>query len=107
MNISAPAIRRPIATILLTSALGLAGLLAFNVLPVSPLPQIDSPTISVSAQPPGASPDVMAAAVATPLERQFGHIAGVTDRSYEEIADAVVENVERLRRGEPPLNRNV
>ncbi|AFL88336.1 cation/multidrug efflux pump [Terriglobus roseus DSM 18391] len=83
MNISAPAIRRPIATILLTAALGLAGTLAFNVLPVSPLPQIDSPTISVSAQLPGASPDVMAAAVATPLERQFGHIAGVTEMTSQ------------------------
>ena len=80
---SAPAIRRPIATILLTAALGLAGILAFNVLPVSPLPQIDSPTISVSAQLPGASPDVMAAAVATPLERQFGHIAGITEMTSQ------------------------
>ena len=83
MNLSAPAIRRPIATILLTAALGLAGILAFNVLPVSPLPQIDSPTISVSAQLPGASPDVMAAAVATPLERQFGHIAGITEMTSQ------------------------
>ncbi|WP_263371716.1 efflux RND transporter permease subunit [Granulicella cerasi] len=79
MNLSAPAIRRPIATILLTAAIALAGSIAFNVLPVSPLPQIDSPTISVNASLPGASPEVMAAAVATPLERQFGHIAGVTE----------------------------
>jgi multidrug efflux pump len=83
LNLSAPAIRRPIATILLTAALGLAGTLAFNVLPVSPLPQIDSPTISVNAQLPGASPDVMAAAVATPLERQFGHIAGITEMTSQ------------------------
>ena len=79
MNLSAPAIRRPIATVLLTSGIAIAGMLAFTVLPVSPLPQVDSPTISVNANLPGASPEVMAAAVATPLERQFGHIAGVTE----------------------------
>ncbi len=79
MNLSAPAIGRPIATILLTAAAAIAGGIAFMVLPVSPLPEIDSPTISVSASLPGASPDVMAAAVATPLEREFGHIAGVTE----------------------------
>ncbi|HEY3884635.1 MAG TPA: efflux RND transporter permease subunit, partial [Vicinamibacterales bacterium] len=79
MNLSAPAISRPIATILLTAAVAVAGGLGFMVLPVSPLPEIDSPTISVNASLPGASPAVMAAAVATPLERQFGHIAGVTE----------------------------
>ena len=79
MNLSAPAISRPVATILLTIAVAVAGGIAFTVLPVSPLPQIDSPTISVNASLPGASPDVMAAAVATPLERQFGHIAGITE----------------------------
>jgi multidrug efflux pump len=79
MNLSAPAISRPIATILLTAAVAIAGGIAFTVLPVSPLPEIDSPTISVNASLPGASPDVMAAAVATPLERQFGHIAGITE----------------------------
>ncbi|HEY2283804.1 MAG TPA: efflux RND transporter permease subunit, partial [Solirubrobacteraceae bacterium] len=79
MNLSAPAIGRPIATILLTAAIAIAGGIAFIVLPVSPLPEIDSPTISVNASLPGASPDVMAAAVATPLERQFGHIAGVSE----------------------------
>ncbi|MEZ2346502.1 efflux RND transporter permease subunit [Terriglobus sp. RCC_193] len=83
MNLSAPAIRRPIATILLTAAIGMAGVLAFYALPVSPLPQIDSPTISVNASLPGASPDVMAAAVATPLERQFGHIAGITEMTSQ------------------------
>ncbi|MDE1176338.1 MAG: efflux RND transporter permease subunit [Edaphobacter sp.] len=83
MNLSAPAIRRPIATILLTAAIAIAGGIAFNVLPVSPLPQIDSPTISVNASLPGASPEVMAAAVATPLERQFGHIAGVTEMTSQ------------------------
>jgi multidrug efflux pump len=83
MNISAPAIRRPIATILLTAAIAIAGIIAFRVLPVSPLPQVDSPTIVVNASLPGASPEVMAAAVATPLERQFGHIAGVSEMTSQ------------------------
>ncbi len=79
MNISAPFIRRPVATTLLTAALAIAGGIAFNVLPVSPLPQVDFPTISVSAGLPGASAQIMASSVATPLERQFGHIAGITE----------------------------
>src|SRR4051795_4021682 len=79
MNISAPFIRRPVATSLLTIALTLAGVLAYTKLPVSPLPQTDSPTIFVSASLPGASPETMASAVATPLERQFGRIAGVSE----------------------------
>src|ERR1700744_5008732 len=79
MNLSVPAIRRPIATILLTAAVAIAGMIAFVVLPVSSLPQVDSPTIFISASLPGASPDVMAASVATPLERELGHIAGVTE----------------------------
>jgi multidrug efflux pump len=79
MNISAPFIHRPVATTLLTVAIALAGAIAFNVLPVSPLPQVDFPTISVSASLPGASAEIMASSVATPLERQFGHIAGVTE----------------------------
>ena len=79
MNISAPFIRRPVATTLLTAAIAIAGGIAFNVLPVSPLPQVDFPTISVSAGLPGASAQIMASSVATPLERQFGHIAGVTE----------------------------
>ena len=79
MNISAPFIRRPVATTLLTVAIALAGAIAFKVLPVSPLPQVDFPTISVSASLPGASAEIMASSVATPLERQFGHIAGVTE----------------------------
>src|ERR1700754_1825779 len=83
MNISGLFIRRPIATILLTAAIAIAGIIAFLVLPVSPLPQIDSPTISVNASLPGASPDVMAAAVATPLERQLGHIDGVTEMTSQ------------------------
>jgi multidrug efflux pump len=79
VNISAPFIRRPVATTLLTVAIAIAGGIAFNVLPVSPLPQVDFPTISVSAGLPGASAQIMASSVATPLERQFGHIAGVTE----------------------------
>ncbi|HXR77458.1 MAG TPA: multidrug efflux RND transporter permease subunit [Bryobacteraceae bacterium] len=79
MNISAPFIQRPIATTLLTIAVALAGIVAFQFLPVSPLPQVDFPTISVSAQLPGASPETMASSVATPLERQFGRIAAVTE----------------------------
>jgi multidrug efflux pump len=79
MNISAPFVRRPIGTTLLTLAIALAGGLAFYALPVSPLPQVDYPTISVGASLPGASPQTMAASVATPLERQFGRIAGVTE----------------------------
>ena len=78
MNISAPFIRRPVATTLLTIAVTLAGLLAFFNLPVSSLPQIDFATITVATALPGASPEVMASSVATPLERQFGHIAGVS-----------------------------
>jgi len=79
MSISAPFIRRPVATTLLTIAVALAGAVAFEVLPVAPLPEVDFPTISVSAGLPGASADIMASSVATPLERQFGHIAGVTE----------------------------
>src|SRR3984885_10238507 len=79
MNISSPFIHRPVATTLLTVAIALAGGVAFKYLPVSPLPQIDFPTISVQAQLPGASPEIMASSVATPLERQFGRIAGVTE----------------------------
>jgi multidrug efflux pump len=79
MNISAPFIRRPIATTLLTAGILLVGAIAFNVLPVSPLPQVDFPTISVSANLPGGSPEITASSIATPLERQFSHIAGVTE----------------------------
>ena len=79
MNISAPFIHRPVATTLLTVAIAIAGAIAFNVLPVSPLPQVDFPTISVAASLPGGSAEIMASSVATPLERQFGHIAGVTE----------------------------
>jgi multidrug efflux pump len=79
MNISEPFIRRPVATTLLTLAIALAGGIAYEVLPVAPLPEVDFPTISVGASLPGASADIMASSVATPLERQFGHIAGVTE----------------------------
>jgi hydrophobe/amphiphile efflux-1 (HAE1) family protein len=79
MNISEPFIRRPVATALLTVAIALAGAVAFRLLPVSPLPQVDFPTISVSGALPGASPETMASSVATPLERQLGHIASVTE----------------------------
>jgi multidrug efflux pump len=79
MSLSQPFIRRPIATVLLTLGLALAGIGAFFVLPVSPLPQVDFPAISVSANLPGASPDTMASSVATPLERRLGVIAGVNE----------------------------
>ena len=79
MNISAPFIRRPVATTLLTVGVMLVGAIAFDVLPVSPLPQVDFPTISISAGLPGGSPEITASSIATPLERQFSHIAGVTE----------------------------
>jgi multidrug efflux pump len=79
MNLSQPFVRRPIATVLLTLGLALAGIAAFFVLPVSPLPQVDFPAISVSANLPGASPDTMASSVATPLERRLAVIAGVNE----------------------------
>jgi multidrug efflux pump len=79
MSLSSPFIKRPVGTTLLTIAVAIAGAIAFTVLPVSPLPQVDFPTISVSASLPGASANIMAASVATPLERQFSHIAGITE----------------------------
>src|SRR5262245_39709240 len=78
MNISRPFIERPIATSLLMVGLLFAGIVAFPLLPVAPLPQVDFPTIQVSASLPGANPETMASSVATPLERQFAQIAGVT-----------------------------
>ncbi|HMK84423.1 MAG TPA: efflux RND transporter permease subunit, partial [Steroidobacteraceae bacterium] len=83
MNFSAPFIERPIATTLLTTAVVLSGVAAFRVLPVSPLPQVDFPTVSVSASLPGASPEIMASSVATPLEREFGRIASVTEMTSQ------------------------
>jgi multidrug efflux pump len=79
MNISAPFIHRPVATTLLTLALGLAGGIAYFYLPVAPLPEVEFPTLMVSAALPGASPETMASSVATPLERQFGRIAGLNE----------------------------
>src|SRR5438477_12400593 len=79
MSISTPFIKRPLATSLLTLALAMAGGLAFYFLPVAPLPQVEYPTLNVNASLPGASPDTMASAVTTPLERSFGRIAGITE----------------------------
>ena len=79
MNPSAPFVDRPVATTLLTAGLLLAGVLAYRLLPVAPLPRVDIPTITVSASLPGASPETMAAAVTTPLERSLGRIAGITE----------------------------
>ena len=78
-NFSLPFIRRPVTTSLITLAILLSGVVAFRYLPVAPLPQVDFPTISVNAGLPGGSAEIMASSVATPLERQFGHIAGVTE----------------------------
>jgi multidrug efflux pump len=79
VSLSTPFIQRPVGTTLLTIAVALSGILAYRLLPVSPLPQVDFPTISVGASLPGASPETMATSVATPLERQFGRIASVTE----------------------------
>ena len=79
LNISAPFIRRPVATTLLTLAIALAGAISFGLLPVAPLPQVDFPVVVVRASMPGAAPETMAATVATPLERALGRIAGVTE----------------------------
>src|SRR5262245_49511039 len=79
MNLSRPFILRPVATTLMTAGVALAGALAFFLLPIAPLPQVDFPTINVSASLPGASPDTMAATVAAPLERALGSIAGVSE----------------------------
>jgi multidrug efflux pump len=83
MSLSSPFIRRPIATTLLTAAVALAGAAAYPFLPVSPLPQVDFPTISVGSSLPGASPEIMASSVATPLEREFGRIAGVSEMTAQ------------------------
>jgi len=83
MNLSAPFIKRPIGTSLLTAAIALAGVASFSLLPVSPLPQVDFPTISVQASLPGASPEIMASSVSTPLEREFGRVAAVTEMTAQ------------------------
>ena len=101
MNISEVFIRRPIATSLLMAALALVGIVAFPLLPVAPLPQVDFPTIQVSATVPGASPETMAATVATPLERQFGQIAGVAQMSSVSSLGSTVITLQF------DLNRNI
>ena len=87
-SLSAPFIRRPIATTLLTIGIALAGMAAFGLLPVSPLPQVDMPTIVVQANLPGASPETMSTSVATPLERQLGRIAGVSEMTSSSSQNA-------------------
>jgi hydrophobe/amphiphile efflux-1 (HAE1) family protein len=88
MNISAPFIRRPVATSLLTLALLLSGIVAYRLLAVAPLPQVDYPVVSVGAALPGASPDTVASSIATPLERQFGRIAGINQMtSVSQVAN--------------------
>ena len=86
MSISTPFIQRPVATTLFLVALTLAGGIAYTLLPISALPEVDFPTISVSANLPGASPEVMAASVATPLEKQFTRIAGVTEMTSGKLS---------------------
>ncbi len=94
MNPSTPFIRRPVATILLTFGVAAAGAVAFFQLPVSPLPQVDYPTISVRAQLPGGSPDVVATTVATPLERHLGQIADVTEMTSSSSVGSVRINLQ-------------
>ena len=79
MSLSAPFIHRPVATTLLTAAIAIAGAISYTVLPVAPLPQVDFPTININTGLPGASAEIMASSVATPLERQLGHVAGITE----------------------------
>ena len=87
-SLSEPFIRRPVATTLLSLGIALAGAIAYTKLPVAPLPQVDSPTIAVSASMAGASPDVMAATVATPLERHLGQIADVSEMISASVTGA-------------------
>lgn len=101
MNISAPFIKRPIATTLMMAAIALCGLAAYFYLPVAPLPQVDFPTIQVSAQLPGASAETMASSVANPLEQQFGQIAGVTQLTSTSTLGNTQVNIQF------ELNRNI
>ena len=101
MNISAPFVKRPIATSLLTVAILLAGIIAYQFLPVAPLPQVEFPTIQVQASLPGASPETMASAVATPLERQFGRIAGITEMTSDSLTGSTSITLQF------DLNRNI
>src|SRR6204780_2970365 len=89
MSISTPFINRPVATTLLLVAMTMAGGIAYTLLPVSALPEVDFPTITVSATLPGASPEVMAASVATPLEKQFTRIAGITEMTSSSSVGSV------------------
>src|SRR2546421_469654 len=89
MNFSALFIHRPAGTTLLTIALALAGIIAYQFLPVSPLPQVEYATIEVQTALPGASPEIMASAVATPLERQFGRIAGLNEMTSSSLQQKV------------------
>ncbi len=101
MSISAPFIRRPVATSLLMAGILLVGIVAFPMLPVAPLPQVDFPTISVSASLPGASPETMASAVATPIEYQFMAIPGVTQLTSQSVLGSTSITVQF------DLNRNI
>src|SRR3984957_20294110 len=101
MNVSSPFIRRPVATTLLTIAIALAGGVAFRFLPVSPLPQVDFPTISVGSSLPGASSETMLSSVATPLERQFTRIASVTEMTLSSSLGATSITLQF------DLNRNI
>jgi multidrug efflux pump len=101
MNISAAFIRRPIATSLLTAGILMAGAVAYRMLPVAPLPQVEFPTIQVQATLPGASPEIMASSVATPLERQFGKIASVTEMTSSSLAGSTSVTLQF------DLNRNI
>jgi multidrug efflux pump len=101
VNLSSPFVKRPIATVLLTIGLALAGIGAFFVLPVAPLPQVDFPVISVSATLPGASPETMASSVATPLERHLGVIAGVNEMTSQSSTSSANVTLQF------DLNRNV
>ena len=87
MNLSEPFIRRPVATTLIMAGIALAGFAGYLQLPVSPLPQVDTPTITVSASMAGASPEIMASTVATPLERHLGQIADVTEMTSQSSGD--------------------
>src|SRR5450432_2350184 len=101
MSLSTPFINRPAGTTLLTVALALSGIVAYQFLPTSPIPQVEFPTIGVNATLPGASPETMASSVATPLERQFGRIAGVTEMtsaSYLGVSNVTLQF---------DLNRNI
>ena len=94
MNLSYPFIKRPIATTLLTVGVALAGMVSFNLLPVSPMPRVDIPTISVSASLPGADPETMATSVATPLERSLGRIAAITEMTSNSALGSANINIQ-------------